>query len=383
MEIAVNKVFHKNLESTKRIVVNQGGTRSGKTYAILQLFIFVFARQATGQVFTITRKTLSALKGTAMRDFFEILRNNNIYNEAHHNKTEHTYLLYGNLFEFTGMDQPQKKRGAKRDYLFINEANEITFEDWQQLIMRTEKRAFIDYNPSDEFHFIYEDILTRPDCEFIKSTYLDNIAFLPESIINEIELLQTQDENYWRVYGLGERGMSQENIYTHWKLFKDLPVNVKDFCYGLDFGYNHPTALIRCDFSENDVYWKQEIYSSNLITSDLIKEMRRINIDPLTEIWADAADPKAIEEIHRAGYNIKPADKDVLEGIRKVKGFGLYIHQDGNELIREVKSYKWKVDKNGVRLDDPVKFKDDAMDAGRYGTYNHVFKKFTGKYTVI
>ena len=158
--------------SKKRIQVHQGGTRSGKTYSILQSLIEL-CHKNSGLVVTICRKTFPALRATAMRDFFEILENEDAYNVELHNKSEGTYQLWGNLVEFISVDQPQKVRGRKRDVLFINEANEITLEDWRQLILRTTGRIIVDFNPSDEFHWLY-DLPNRDDCDFFKTTYKDN-----------------------------------------------------------------------------------------------------------------------------------------------------------------------------------------------------------------
>ena len=179
-KIKVSVVFEKNFNARTKIVVNQGGSRSGKTYSILQLLIFVKAFEEREQVFSIVRKTLPALRATAMRDFFEIVKEHDLYDVRNHNKTENTYRLNDNLFEFMSLDQPQKKRGAKRAYLFINEANELTLEDWIQLSIRTERQIFIDYNPSMDEHWIFDVVIPRPDCTFIHSTYLDNLKFLPE-----------------------------------------------------------------------------------------------------------------------------------------------------------------------------------------------------------
>ena len=168
--VRASVVFWKNQAATTKIVVNQGSSRSGKTYSILQLLIIVKANEEKDAVFTIVRKTMPSLKASAMRDFFEILKNENLYDERNHNKTENTYMLNGNLFEFVSLDQPQKKRGAKRSYLFINEANELSLEDWIQLSIRTEKQIFIDYNPSMDEHWIYDLVIPRKDCTFIQST---------------------------------------------------------------------------------------------------------------------------------------------------------------------------------------------------------------------
>ena len=166
-------VLQKNLNASTRIVVNQGGTRSSKTYSLAQLIILK-ALQTKGKVYTICRKTLPALKGTAYRDFFNILEEHNLYNPDNHNKSELTYKLNGNEIEFISVDMPQKIRGRKRNILWLNEANEFRFEDWVQLSLRTTENIYLDFNPSDPYSWIYDNVMNREDCTFIKSTYLDN-----------------------------------------------------------------------------------------------------------------------------------------------------------------------------------------------------------------
>lgn len=366
-ELQVSDLFYRNKNTDKRIVVNQGGSRSGKTYSLLQCLI-VQALEAKGKIYSIVRKTLPALKATAIRDFIEILNAMEIYDERNHNKSDHIYTLNGNEFEFFSLDQPQKVRGRKRDILFINEANELHLEDWRQLILRTTERAYLDYNPSDEHHWIYDDVLTREDCEFIKSTYLDN-PFLPEETIKEIERLKEVDENFWRVYGLGERGISQELVYTHWVETKDVKEG-ENYCYGIDFGYNNPTSIVKVTSSDGCFYAEEILYQSGLTTNDLIQRIKQLCPNVRKEFFADSAEPKTIEEMHRAGINVKAADKGVNEGIDKVKSSKLFVSSNSTNLIKELRNYKWKVDKNGKKLDEPVKFNDHACDAMRYAIYN-------------
>ena len=173
-KIQTNKVFRHLLETDKKIIVEQGGARSGKTYNILLYLITVYCNENTNKVLTICRKTFPALRATVMRDFIDILKKHNIYNPDHHNKSNSEYWLFDNLVEFISLDQSQKVRGRKRDMLYINEANELSYDDWQQLVFRTTGRIIIDYNPSDEYHWIYEDVITRPDAEFHRTTYRDN-----------------------------------------------------------------------------------------------------------------------------------------------------------------------------------------------------------------
>jgi phage terminase large subunit len=177
----------------------------------------------------------------------------------------------------------------------------------------------------------------------------------------------------WKVFGLGLRGTSSETIYTHWKIVDEIPGKGERW-YGQDFGYNVPSALIDLEYYEGGIYWDQLLYETKLTTGDLIERYKTIGVDSRKEIFCDNAEPKTIEELVRAGYNAKPADKDVTEGIRKVKSLPLYITKRSIETIKEAKSYKWKVDKNGRVLDEPVKFNDHAMDAGRYGTFTKLHK---------
>ncbi len=210
--IKTNKVFRHLENSNSKIVIEQGGTRSGKTYNILLWIIFSYCEKNSGKIITICRKTYPALRGTVMRDFLTILKDHEIYSEDDHSKTASEYRLNGNTIEFISLDMPQKIRGRKRDLLFCNEANELTFEDWQQLLFRTNEKVIIDFNPSEEFHWIYDQVLPRKDVEFYQTTYKDN-PFLGAEIKAEIERLKDIDENYWRVYGLGERGQSRSLVY--------------------------------------------------------------------------------------------------------------------------------------------------------------------------
>ena len=321
-----------------------------------------------GSVISFVRKTLPSLKGSAYRDFLEILQKEGWYSEEFHNRSEMTYELFGNLVEFISVDQPQKIRGRKRNICFINEANELSYEDYFQLNIRTTDRIIIDYNPSDEFHWIYDRLQPRDDADFFVTTYKDN-PFLEKELVNEIERLEGADENYWLVYGLGQRGISHETIYTHWK-YGDFPNNC-EVAYGIDFGYSVPSAIIKIGFKENSCYVDEMLYQTKLTTSDLIEHIKDLGISQSDELFCDNAEPKTIEELVRAGYNAKPAEKDVYAGIQKVKSMPLFITPNSHNIIKEIKSYKWKLDKDGkVHPDEaPVKFNDHAMDAMRYAIF--------------
>ena len=368
--LQTNKIYEILQESDKRISVMQGGSRSGKTYNILIWFI-VKLLQENGKTLTIVRQSLPSIKGSVLRDFVDILTKLNIYSEDNHNKTEQIYTLNGNVIEFVSADQPQKIRGRARTYLFCNEANELSYEAWMQLIMRTEGKIVIDYNPSDVASWIYDSVIPRDDADFNITTFRDN-PFLPKELVDELERLKDADPNYWQIYGLGERGLSQDLIYTHYRTTENMPED-GEIVYGLDFGFNVPTALVKVMFVEGSAYAQEMLYETRLTTNDLVDRLKVLNIDPYDEIFCDAAEPKTIEELARNGFNAKHANKDVTEGIRTVKGTPLYIHQDSVNLLKELKNYRWKTDRNGNKLDSPVKFGDHILDALRYS----IFSKLT------
>jgi phage terminase large subunit len=374
-EFLVSEVFRKNQAATTKIVVNQGSSRSGKTYSILQLLILVKAFEEHDAVFTIVRKTLPSLKGSAMRDFYEILRNYDLFDEKYQNKTENTYLLNGNLFEFVSLDQPQKKRGAKRTYLFINEANELTLEDWVQLSIRTEKQIFLDYNPSMEEHWIYDLVIPRPDCTFIQSTYVDNIQFLPAEVVKEIEQLKYVDENYWRVYGLGLPGQIKGLVFTNWQQAEEFPANCKWVVYGMDFGFtNDPTTLIKAGLSGGELWLDELIYSCGLTNQDIARQMGELGLKWTDEIIADNQ-PKCIFEIRKEGFNIQATFKgkdSILAGIDILQRYRLNVTKRSVNLIRELKNYKWKEDQAGKATNEPIDKFNHAIDAVRYAVMARV-----------
>jgi phage terminase large subunit len=362
---------HNFLVTQKHIISHN----SGKTYNILTWFI-VKLLQEKGKTLTICRSSLPSIKGSVMRDFIEILSKYGLYSEDKHNKSESLYFLGGNTVEFVSTDQPQKIRGRKRNYLFINEANEVNYESWMQLALRTTEKIVIDYNPSDYYSWIYEKVIPREDVDFTITTYKDN-PFLEKAIIDEIERLKDADHQYWRVYGLGERAISEATIYTHWKRRRNFPEG-GDIFYGLDFGFNNQTALVRVKLYDNEMYVDQLIYDTKMSTALLIDRMRALGLDRNSEIYADPAEPKTISEVNKAGFNLKSAVKDVFAGINKVKSFPLIVKSDSLDLLDEIKNYKWKTDTDGNTLDEPVKYRDHLMDAMRYAIYTKFAKPKRG-----
>ena len=366
MEIQATNIFSRNwdvLNSDKRFIINQGGSRSSKTYSLCQMLI-VYCIQNPNKVVSIVRKTFPALRATVMRDFFEIMKDLEIYEKSNHNMSENIYRFpNGSIVEFFSVDDEQKIRGRKRDIGWCNEANELWFEDFQQLNMRTEEKLIFDYNPSDSSSWLYK--LPPEESVLIKSTYKDN-PFLPESIKRQIEDLKRTDEALYQIYALGEKAISKSNIYNNWTFLGRKPQRFQSYVYGLDFGYNHPSALMRVYWSDGDIWIEPVLYESYLTTSELIEKFKQLEIEKTVDILADYSRPEIIAELQNAGYNVNNANKAVKMGINFVKTFGVYCQED-EALKKEYENYKWK--KVGdIITEEPVKLYDDAMDAVRYAT---------------
>ena len=365
LEIQATKIFEENFDALQdpsiRFIINQGGSRSSKTYSLCQVLI-VYCLQNSNKVVSIVRKTFPALRATVMRDFFEVLKDLEIYEKSSHNMSENIYRFSnGSIVEFFSVDDEQKVRGRKRDIGWCNEANELWFEDFQQLNMRTETKMIFDYNPSDSSSWLYE--LPKNESILIKSTYKDN-PFLPESIIRQIEDLARTDEALYQIYALGEMAISKTNIFNTWEFITQKPERFKNYVYGLDFGYNHPTALMRVYWCEGDVYIEPVLYESYLTTSELIERFKQLNIENTVDILADYSRPEIIAEMQNSGFNVNNANKNVKSGINAVKTFMVWCQEDDN-FKKEYETYKWKIVGDNI-TDEPVKRYDDAMDAVRY-----------------
>lgn len=350
-----------------RRLVNQGSSRSSKTYSIMQILIIIAS--TTKKHISVTSPSLPHLKRGAYFDFLKIAGDWGLYSEKYHNKTENRYNFpSGGLIEFFGADNPGMVRGPGRDILFCNEANLFKKSVYTQLCLRTREVVFIDFNPADEVNFVYNEA-ERDDACFIRSTYRNNLANLSSAQVAEIEALRDADTNLWRVFGLGLRGTSSETIYTNFQLIDKMP-EFDDWSYGLDFGFNHKTALIQTASNHKGLF-SHEIFCEAAVTSaDIILALDVYGVPKTKPIYCDAARPDMIEEIYRAGWNAQPANKSVLEGITYIKSRPQFITKSSANLLKEKRSYKWKKDKNDNVLDEPVKFMDDCCDAERYGHYS-------------
>lgn len=366
-EIKTNKTFRELSESNSKISVFQGGARSGKTFNILIWLISIAATSHKKYWITVCRATMPALKGSALRDFITILEDFELFDPDKLNKTELTYKLINTTFEFISIDQPQKIRGRKRDILFINEANEIDFESWIQLSIRTTSKIIIDYNPSmPPDHWIFEKVISRDDTDYYQSTYLDN-PFLEQSVVNEIERLKTIDENYWKIYGLGIRGDIRGIIFNNWIQVPKLPGEYKIRVFGLDFGYtNDPTAIIEVRLQNGELWIKEHIYRRGMLNSDIIRELHKLDCNLIV---ADSAEPKSIDEIKIGGaLNVVPSTKgkdSINNGIDLLKQYKINVTQDSINLIKELRNYKWD-EKDGVLIQKPIDAYNHAIDALRY-----------------
>ena len=353
-----------------RINIVQGGTSAGKTIGILMELIDL-SFEVKGKVITITTDTFPNLRKGAMRDFLNILKGTGRQRYYSVMETTHTYtnLCSGSIIEFYSCDA-EDALGARRDYLFVNEANRIKYEDFTQMEIRTKERIWLDFNPVNEF-WVHKELLKRPDVSFIKLNYLDNEALDPK-IVNALELRRGDGtSNWWKVYGLGEVGSLEGNIYEGWIecSFEWLKKYGKLVRYGLDFGFGDETAMVTIyQIAENEVGIVQLIYEKGVLASKYPELLKSHNIDPSVLIVADSARPEIISDIKNAGYRIVGANKDkgsVIRGIDRVKEYKIWYV--GKDLEREFLTYGWRTKKStGEIIYEPEDGNDHLMDALRY-----------------
>ena len=385
LKIQATTVFQNNWDASTRYVVNIGGSRSTKTYSILQLLIVKALESTEPLVISIVRKSLPALRISVMRDFFTILKQLDLYDAELHNKTENTYQLNQSMVEFFSIDDAQKRRGTKRDILFVNEANELDWEDFFQLQIRTTTQIFLDFNPSETFWY-NDQIQPREDVTTIHSTYKDN-PYLNDDQVNEIERLQHTDKQYYQIYALGQFAGSFDRIYQYIPI-DDIPTNVaKLVALGMDFGFtNDPTTLVEVWKDGRDgIYLNELIYEQGLTNGDIAALLGQYGVDKYIEIIADSAEPKSIEEIRRFGFNIKPAHKgpdSVNNGIDILKRHVIHVTKQSINLIKELNNYKWFTDKNNNKLNKPVDMFNHALDDVRYVALNKLKVSNQGNYNI-
>ena len=378
---ATNKV----LALKRRIKIIQGGTSASKTYSILAVLINKAIQQPNLEI-SVVAESIPHLRRGALKDFIKILKWTNRYNDDQFNKSLLNYQFKnGSSFEFFSADDSSKLRGARRDILYINECNNVTFESYNELAIRTKKEVFLDFNPANEF-WVHTELKDEPDADFIILTYKDNEA-LDDSIVAQIEKNRLKAEtsaywsNWWRVYGLGEIGMLEGVIFSNWKQIDTIPKEAKLIGIGLDFGYtNDPTAAVEIYSYNGTRILNELVYKTGMLNSDIAKML-----PDYVPIYADSSEPKSIDEIRRYGKTIKGVTKgkdSINYGIDVMQSQEYLITSNSVNLIKELRAYCWDVDKSGTRLNKPIDNNNHAIDALRYhemetlgikrnyGTYN-------------
>lgn len=352
----------------------QGSSRSSKTYNIL-IWLIIYLLEHPFYDLSIVRSSLPALKGSVFRDCIEILQKLNIYDPRQLNKTEMVYTLpNGSFIEFFSTDSEQKIRGRKRKLLYANEANELLFLEWQQLKMRTTVLSIIDYNPSfSEDHWICDVNNDQRTYHFI-STYKDN-PFLEQTVIDEIESLQTKNNSLWQIYGLGLQSMVEGIVFPKIELVDDFPEHAKKQAIGIDFGYtNDPTAIVRCGIVDDCLYLDEICYQTHMLAKDIIEVLKDYDLD----VMAESADPRLIQEISNAGILIYPVDKfqgSIIAGINKIQEYTIKITRRSFNGIKESKNYTYTQNKDGKWINKPIDKWNHFWDASRY----YVLGKILGR----
>jgi len=396
-----NLVFLESEFKNYRIFAMPGGTRSGKTYSVIQ-FLWRNLYKYHGIQYSIVRQTLPALKATVMRDFEEIGREAKLYNGNLHNLTDKEYRYNNNLVDYFSGDDNEKIRGRKRHVLYMNEGPELPWDVVQQLLFRTSDKVILDYNPSYPESWVYDKILTRSDCAYITTTYRDN-PFLTAGQLSEIEWLQLNDPEGYKVYGLGQRGELRGQIYTNWKPIKSMPVDYPIITV-IDFGFsNDPTAISQFSTHNRAIYGCEKLYKKEQNNLQIACHLFFIGCDSSSMIIADSAEPKSIVELRigwdltseavkllafqcgyecseetivklqkqlKKGFTVLAASKgqdSIDAGIQKLKQYEVFITEDSHNAWMEYRKYRWAEDKKtGKLLNVPVDESNHFMDTLRY-----------------
>lgn len=349
----------------KRGLVVQGGTSAGKTIAILMYLIE--RAQLDGLQISVVAESLPHLKRGAMRDFLNIMKTHKYYRESHHNKTDFLYQFGDGYIEFFGGDDPTKLRGPRRDILFINEANNMPMSTFEQLEVRTRDEWIIDFNPVSEF-WAHTDVIGKMECDFIILTYKDNEALEP-SIIKSIES-RKHNKNWWKVYGEGQIGVKEGQVYEGWKVIDAVPDDARLQRRWIDFGYtNDPTAIGDWHKWNDAVVLDEQLYRTGMTNQEIAKFMKTLPDYQEVLAIADSAEPKSIEELKLAGVLVQPAVKgpgSVNFGIQGVQDLEVYVTKRSVNILKEQRNYLWKLDRDGKPLNVPEDIFNHHMDGIRY-----------------
>ena len=373
------------LKARKRVV--QGGTSAGKTFGILPLLIDKAITEPNLEI-SVVSESIPHLRRGALKDFLKIMLMLNRYRDSQFNKSTLKYTFTnGSYIEFFSVDQPDKLRGARRNVLYINEANNIPFDAYNQLAIRTSGDIWIDYNPTNEF-WAHKQVLIDDDAELEVLTYKDNEA-LSQTIVKEIEKAKekaktsTYWDNWWKVYGLGQVGSLEGVCITDWREI-DLPQEARLLCAGLDWGYsNDPSSLILLYKWNNAYIFDEVFYQKGLLNSEISNLLKTHNV--ITLIYADSAEPKSIAELQSYGHQILPVSKgrdSIVYGINLINQNEVYVTSRSKNLINELRNYIWLTDKEGNKMNKPIDAYNHAIDAMRYALTSQLADPNKGEYHI-
>lgn len=366
-----SELYLANLNATEELIINQGGTSSGKTYSIIQaLFSIAISEKCD---ILVVGQSIPNLKVGALKDAVDIISNSEELKNliASENKTDRLYTFHsGSTMHFKSFQDFQDAKSGKRDYTFFNEVNGIPKPIFDEIHLRTRKRTWVDYNPNEEFWI--HDYIGKPGVKFFR-TWHEHNPFLDQKVRDKIEGLKEIDEDLWKVYGRGMTGKIEGLVFRKWKQATDIPEGAEYIGTGMDFGFtNDPTAVVSVYKSDGNLYVKEELYRAGLTNQDIYRE-----VDKTNKFIADSAEPKSIEELKRMGLKVEPAMKgkdSVNQSIDILKRFNLFLI--GENLVKEFRAYKWKVDrKTNNPTNEPVDFMNHAIDALRYVALNKLKEK--------
>jgi phage terminase large subunit len=381
LEINTTITYQNQQDSPTRVTHHIGGTRSGKTYALLQWCIVKALENK--EIITIVRKTIPSLKRTVMKDFKDVMQLLDIWNENDFNISDRIYTFYNDsIIQFISTDDAEKLRGLKSSILWLEEANEIDEESYFQLQIRTTGPIILSYNPTvSPYHWIR----VMGDCSRYFTTYKNN-PYLDITVKKAIEELRTSNPKAWKVYGLGE-WVGNEKAIFEFNTIEWIPDEAEFVCFGLDFGYSaDPTALCSVWKMNNELYLLEHCYEKGMTTSDIDSMLSKV-VEGRQEIYADSAEPRLIDELYKLGYNIRPVikGKDSINfGIQVMQNYKINIPKSCQNLTNEFYSYEWSTDRFGKQLDKPIDFNNHLIDAARYACMMKLSNKATsaGKYII-
>ena len=381
----VTTAIKRLLKLKKRIKVVRGGTSAGKTFGIIPILIDRCTKETDLEI-SIVSESIPHLRRGALKDFLKIMMDLNRYKSANFNKSTLKYTFSnGSYIEFFSADQPDRLRGARRTDLYVNECNNITFDAYYQLAIRTSGDIWLDYNPASLF-WVDREIIGQEDVDFITLTYKDNEA-LSKTIVQEIEKAKYKTSEYWRnwwkVYGLGQIGSLEGVCITEWQEIK-LPKEARLLSYGMDFGYtNDPTTLIALYKYNNAYIFDEVIYQKKLLNSDISDLLKANEVTDI--IYADNAEPKSIAELKNYGHTVLPCIKgkdSIVYGINLINQNEIYITSRSKNLINELQSYIWIVDKEGNKVNKPIDAFNHCIDAARYAITSQLENPTRGQYFI-